>query len=262
MISDLLRIEGASDGRLVIVRTIAELDQAIERGALAAVMHLEGAEPIDEDLVTLEVLHAFGLRSLGLTWSRENAFAFGGTPAADDRVGERSDHAPGLKAAGKQLVRRCNELGIVVDMAHLNETGFWDVAEISNRPLMVSHANAYSLSPVTRNLTDSQLDAIRSSNGVIGVTFYTPMLRADAQNRSDTPLSAVADHLDYIRDRIGIDHVAIGSDFGTAPTPDSLKDATDLPKLWSLLGERGWSDSDLHLVAWANWVRVLDDTWS
>ena len=129
------------------------------RGSLAAVLHIEGAEAIDPELDALEVLHAAGLRSLGPVWSRPNLFGHG----VPFRFPSSPDTGPGLTDAGKALVRACNELRLMLDLSHLNEAGFWDVAALSQAPLVASHSNAHALCPCSRNLTDKQLDAIRAT---------------------------------------------------------------------------------------------------
>ena len=130
MASILFRIEERSEGRFRICRSAAELRTAMAEGQIAAIFHIEGAEAIDPDLKALDLLHRAGLRSLGLVWSRDNAFGHG----VPFRFPSSPDTGPGLTEAGKALVRRCNELGIMVDLSHLNEKGFWDVAKTSSAP--------------------------------------------------------------------------------------------------------------------------------
>src|SRR5205085_1330685 len=135
---------------------LATAPEDFQPGRVAAILHLEGADPLAPDLSDLESWYARGLRSLGLVWSRGNAFAEG----VPFRFPASPDTGPGLTAAGRELVRRCNELGILVDVSHLNEAGFWDVAGSSSSPLVATHSNAHALCASTRNLTDAQLDAI------------------------------------------------------------------------------------------------------
>ena len=139
------------------------------------------------------------------------------------------DIGPGLTDRGRDLVRSCNELGIVLDLSHLNEQGFWDVAALTDAPLVVTHTAAHALCPSTRNLTDEQLDAVGESDGVVGVAFHVGNLRADGHQDPDTPLSEIVRHLEYIANRIGIDHVAFGSDFDGAIMPRDLGDVAGLP---------------------------------
>src|SRR5690606_11069084 len=113
------------------------------------------------------------------------------------------DVGPGLSASGKALVRACNELGILIDMSHLNEKGFWDVAELSDAPLVASHSNVYTLSNSARNLTDRQLDAVKVSNGIVGLNFHCSFLREDGRVDADTPLETLVRHVDYMVERMG-----------------------------------------------------------
>jgi membrane dipeptidase len=157
----LLRIVRQSQGAVALCKTTAEIHAAIQRGALAVVLHLEGAEAIDGDLHFLEVLYAAGLRSLGPVWSRNNIFGHG-VPFAFPGGPDTGD---GLTPAGEKLVSACNEMKILVDLSHITEKGFWDVARLSKAPLVATHSNAHALCPSPRNLTDRQLAAIRDSGG-------------------------------------------------------------------------------------------------
>ena len=175
------------DGHARIVRAIGDLDAARAEGVLAIVMHHEGAEAIDPGLEALDLWYAAGLRSLGLVWSRTNAFAHGvpfAFPASPDT-------GPGLTMAGRRLVRRCAELGVAVDLSHLNEAGFWDVAKLDVAPLIASHSGVHALCASTRNLTDAQLDAIAASGGLVGIVFAVPFVRADGADDADTPLETI-----------------------------------------------------------------------
>jgi membrane dipeptidase len=245
------------NGHLRIVRTIADLDAAREDGVLAAVMHHEGAEAIDPGLQALELWYAAGLRSLGPVWSRPNAFAHGVPfmfPASPDT-------GPGLTAAGRRLVRRCAELGIAVDLSHLNEAGFWDVARLDGAPLIASHSGVHALCASTRNLTDAQLDAIAASGGLVGIVFAAPFIRADGADDADTPLATIAAHVRYAADRIGVEHVALGSDFDGATVPDELGDVAGLPRLLDALAAAGFTEDEVRAIAWDNWRRVLARAW-
>jgi len=254
----LIRIEAESNGAVTIVRTAAELRDAIERGTFAIELHLEGAEPIDEGLESLDVYYQAGVRSIGLVWSRSNVFASGvpfGFPSSPDT-------GPGLTEAGKALVRACNRLGIVVDLSHLNEKGFWDVADRSEDPLVATHSGVHAITPSARNLTDKQLDAIRDSGGIVGVNFHVGFLHPEGNAGAEaTSLTAIADHLEYMVARMGIDHVALGSDFDGATMPHDLNDVAGLPKLIAELRQRGYDDNALRKIGYENWIRVFTTTW-
>jgi membrane dipeptidase len=225
-------------------------------GRITAIMHLEGAEPLAPDLSDLEGWYERGVRSIGIVWSRANAFAEGVPfhfPASPDT-------GPGLTDAGRTLVHACNRLGILVDLSHLNEAGFWDVATLALAPLVATHSNAHTLSASTRNLTDDQLDAIGKSGGVVGVNFGVGFLRADGAADPDTPIELIVRHLDYIASRIGVDHVAFGSDFEGCTLPAELGGAGGLPRLVELLRVR-FGDEGVEKITHRNWLRVLDETW-
>jgi membrane dipeptidase len=244
-------------GHLRIARRAGDLDAALADGVLAAVLHMEGAEAIDPGLEALDLWHAAGLRSLGPVWSRSNAFAHGvpfafpGTP----------DTGPGLTPAGSALVRRCAELGIAVDLSHLNEAGFWDVARIDSGPLIASHSGAHALAPSTRNLTDAQLDAIGASGGLVGIVFAVAFLRADGRDDPDTPLERIVEHARYVAERIGVEHVALGSDFDGATIPRALGDVAGLPRLLDALRAGGFTEAEVRAIARENWRRVLEHVW-
>jgi len=224
---------------------------------VAAILHIEGAEPLAPDLSDLGTWYDRGLRSLGLTWSRANAFAEG----VPFRFPSTGDTGPGLTDAGKALVRRCDELRILVDLSHLNEAGFWDVAELSSAPLVATHSNVNALCASSRNLTDPQLDAVGKSGGVVGINFAVSFLREDGHNDADTPLAEIVRHAKYIADRIGVDHVAFGSDFDGALMPAELDGIAALPKLVEEFRRAGWDEDAVEKLTHRNWQRVLGETW-
>jgi membrane dipeptidase len=246
-----------SDGALRVACDIEVLQRCRRESVLSAVLHFEGAEAIDPGLQNLATYYELGLRSLGITWSRPNAFGYG----VPFQFPASPDTGPGLTPAGQDLVRACNHLGIQVDLAHLNARGFWDVAGISRAPLVVSHSAAHALVPKSRNLTDDQLEAVADSDGLVGVTFASYDLCSDGRIEGDVPLSAIAHHIEYIANRIGIQHVALGSDFDGTTIPAQMKDVTGLPKLIADLRSRGFSDDQLRQVTWSNWIRVLGAAW-
>jgi membrane dipeptidase len=253
----LFRIEAESGGQIKVVRTTDELAACLRAGVLAAILHFEGAEAIDPELDALYVFHQAGLRSLGPVWSRPTAFG-NGVPFA---FPHSPDTGPGLTDAGKQLVRACNQLGIMIDLSHLNEQGFWDIAKLSDAPLVATHSNAHALCASTRNLTDKQLDAIKESDGMVGLNFAVGFLREDGKNDEDTPLDVMVRQIDYLAERVGIDRVGFGSDFDGAKMPRELGDVAGLPKLIAALRAHGFDDAALRKIAHENWQRVLGKTW-
>jgi membrane dipeptidase len=159
-------------------------------------------------------------------------------------------------------VRACNERGILVDLSHLNEAGFWDVARVSDAPLVATHSNAHALCAASRNLTDAQLDAIRDSNGIVGVNFAVTFLREDGANvPGETGLDEIVRHVVYMAERMGVDHVAFGSDFDGAEVPAALGGVQGLPDLVAALRGAGFNDADVAKITHENWLRVLRSTW-
>ncbi|NTF33086.1 dipeptidase [Rhizobium skierniewicense] len=258
MASLLFRIEAASDGKLKICRNGADIREAMASGAFASVLHIEGVEAFDADLDALYTLHQAGLRTLGPVWSRPNMFAHG----VPFRFPSTPDIGPGLTEAGQRLVKTCNELKVMVDLSHMNEQGFWDIARISDAPLVASHSNAHTLCNHSRNLTDRQLDAIRDTGGLAGLNFGVLFVRQDGTKNPDTDLGELVRHVDYMVERMGIDHVAFGSDFDGTTIPAAMKDASDLQLLVDALRNAGYDQATLEKICHGNWIRVLDATWS
>ena len=247
-----------SDGALTICTTVSEIVKTMQSGRLAAIMHMEGAEAIDRDLDALHVLHRAGLRSLGPVWSRPTIFAEG----VPFRYPSTGDTGPGLSPAGFDLVRECNALGIMLDMSHLNEQGFWDVVETSDAPIVATHSNAYEICPNARNLTDDQLRTIGQSGGMVGLNFATAFLRPDGQMLADTPLDSMLRHLDHMIGLAGEDHVGLGSDFDGAMVPEMIGDIAGLPALRSAMRAHGYDDELMEKLCFGNWLAVLGRTWT
>jgi len=253
----LLWMERASAGAFRLCRSAAEIEAARAAGAIAGVMHMEGAEAIDPACDALHAFHAMGLRSLGPVWSRPTAFGHGvpfAFPAGPDT-------GPGLTEAGKRLVKECNALKVMIDLSHLNEKGFDDVARLSDAPLVATHSNAHAVTPSTRNLTDRQLDMIRDSGGMVGLNFATVFLRPDGRRDPAMGWEAVLRHLDHLIARLGEDHVGFGSDFDGATVPDGITDAAGLPRLIDALRGHGYDAALIRKLAWDNWLSVLRRTW-
>jgi membrane dipeptidase len=246
-----------SGGGLRLVRTADELEGCLREEIIAAILHFEGAENLGPDPGALEELYEVGLRSLGLVWSRPNDYAHG----VPFRFPSSPDTGLGLSGAGRELVGECNRLGVLIDLSHINERGFWDVAELSEAPLVATHSNAHALCPASRNLTDRQLDAIRDSDGMVGVNFAVAFLREDGGESEDTPLETVVRHVDYLVERVGIDRVGFGSDFDGAKVPRELGDVSGMPELLAALRAGGYDEKSLEKLAHENWIRVLRTTW-
>ncbi|MHA6692340.1 dipeptidase [Devosia sp. A449] len=254
MASVLLRLERAS--AVAVCRSAGEVRAAMAQGGLAAVAHIEGAEAIDTEFRALDVLYAAGLRSIGIVWSRANAFGTG----VPFRHNVDPDIGPGLSEAGKELVRQCNALGVMLDLSHLNAAGFRDVAAISSHPLVATHSNMHAICPHARNLVDWQLAAIRDSGGMVGLNFATGFLRPDGAFNTDTPIELMVRHVDALVEALGEDGVALGSDFDGAQMPAEIGDVTGVPKLLQALVDKGYGEELVRKIALENWLAMIERT--
>ncbi|MDF3605954.1 dipeptidase [Paracoccus sp. DMF-8] len=243
-------------GTLKLCHTAADIRAAKDAGLIAAVMHIEGAEPI-ADLDALHLWHAMGLRSLGPVWSRPTRYGHG-VPFA---FPSSPDTGPGLTDAGKDLVRECNGLRIMLDLSHLNESGFDDIARLSDAPLVASHSCAHAVSASSRNLTDRQLGVIAESHGLVGLNYASGFLRPDGKRLAFAGFDIMLRHLDHMLAILGEDGVALGSDFDGALMPRDLADAASLQNLVDAMLAHGYGTELVEKIAWRNWLNVLERTW-
>jgi membrane dipeptidase len=244
----------AAPGDFRVCRSAGDVRAAMGAGAIAGVMHMEGAEAIGPDLDALYLFHDMGLRSLGLVWSRPTIFGHGvpmsfpGSP----------DIGPGLTEKGCDLVRLCDELGIMIDLSHLNEKGFDDVARVSSRPLVATHSNAHALCESPRNLTDRQLHMIRERGGMVGFNFATFYMNADGTAASDTSWEVMLRHLDHLIAQAGEDNVGLGSDFDGCVLPDRIGDVAGVPRLLEAMAAHGYGEGLMAKLARENWLACLE----
>ena len=235
---------GKLSDRVAVVQSASDLESALQSGKLAALLSLEGGEPLAEPEV-LRALYRLGLRSVGLTWNQRNMLA--------DGVGVGAS-AGGLTALGKQMVLEMNELGMVVDAAHLAPRGFYDLLDVSSAPFVVTHANAAAICAHRRNLDDSQLRALKERGGVVGLTYYPPFVSKNGQ----AALSDLLDHFCYIAERFGTDIIGLGSDFDGIPqSVTGLEDVSQLPNLTEGLLSRGFSTNETEMILGGNFLRIL-----
>jgi membrane dipeptidase len=222
----------------------ASIHAAVENGRLAAILTVEGGEAIGADLAALRMLHRLGVRSMGLVWNQRNLIA--------DGVGERRTRG-GLTTFGVEVVREMNRLGMIVDVSHLTDEGFYDVIETSRAPIMATHSNARAVCDHPRNLTDDQIRTLAVNGGVMGINFAPAFVR-----KEDANVEAVLDHVDHVVGLVGPDHVGLGSDFdGIGPPPRGLSDPTCLWRLTEGLMKRGYAADDIRKVLGGNHLRVI-----
>ena len=230
-----------------------DLKDSIKNNKISIILHIEGAEAISSNFDSLEILYSLGLRSIGPVWSRPNIFAHG----VPFNFPSTPDTGPGLTSLGKELIKKCNNLNIVIDLSHLNEKGFWDVAKISNKPLVATHSNAHEICPHSRNLTNKQLQAIKDSDGIVGLNLATAFLRPDGKMEEDTDLENLLRHFDHLINFLGEDNVAIGSDFDGAKVPLKIKNLIGMNNLKEYLLNKGYSVDLIKKIFTENWLNFF-----
>ncbi len=259
---DLFHRELAANADLMMpVLKASDCEAAQAAGKVGAVLSIEGGEAIGDDLSALRNLHRLGLRSLGLVWNQRNLIA--------DGVGEARTHG-GLTNFGVEVVRECNRLGILVDVSHLSDEGFWDVLATSTKPIVATHSNSRAVCHHPRNLSDDQVRALAKNGGVMGMNF-APGFLTDLDIKAEsieeyrrlvagkTSVESVVRHIDHLVGLVGPDHIGLGSDFdGTGAVPDGLNDASCLPALTEALVARGYSDEVIEKVLGRNFRRVFE----
>lgn len=284
MIDALKRLCAASDGKLQVARSAAEVERLNAAGRKACILCIEGGHAIADDIAVLRMFHELGVRYMTLTWNNSNAWA--------DGCGEEPRHG-GLTAFGREVVREMNRIGMIVDVSHVHERTFWAAIETTAKPVIASHSCARTLCDHRRNLRDEQLRAIAANGGVVGVNFYpafisesyrlgvAPIHAREAQAlqtaRSDAEIKAIrrrADeeeralprpglddvvaHIERIVQVAGVDHVGLGADFDGVPVlPEGLEGCAKLPALTARLIEKGFSENEIRKILGGNMLRVM-----
>ena len=271
--------------KIALATSTSAVDSVQRLGKIAAVIGIESGNMIESSITNLEALYNRGARYLTLTWNYNLPWAT--AAAVEDSKPKRQQK--GLSKQGVAIIKRMNELGMMADLSHGSKKLFYDVIKASTKPILVSHSNAAALMPHSRNLDDKQLAALKKNRGVIGVNFYSGFLDPGFEGRvkslyaahsgisdskesvskqysllpkelkyqADAPLSVLIDHIDYLVSKVGIDHVAIGSDYdGIESAPQGLEDVSKLPLLTQALFERGYSQDDIAKIMGLNFMRI------
>ncbi len=236
----------ANSSEICIARCASDIREAKRQGKLAAVLAIENSEAVERSLNILRALHVLGIRSIGLT---HNPNTWASTGIDESALGG------GLTKFGVALVKEMNRLGMLVDVSHISERGFWDVLEVSERPVIASHSNCQTLCRHPRNLSNEQLRGLAANGGVVGITFVPGFIALDGWKKP-FPFAQLINHFAYAIDIAGIEHVGIGSDFDGGG--ELLKDATEFPRISEELSVRGYSDEDIQKVLGANHLRVFE----
>ena len=234
---------------VAVAKCAQDFLDAAQQGKLALMLGSEGLCYIGEEIALIEVFYQLGMREVSLTWNEDNALA----------SGAKGDPERGLTQAGAALARRVEELGMILDVSHINEKSFWDIAKIVKEPIMASHSNSYTLCPHPRNLKDDQLAFIREIGGVVGLNAYPEFVQ---QEQPLWNMERLADHMDYMIEKMGIEHVALGFDFADYMDEEDahLSDfysARHIPKLLEIFRRRGYTQADLDKITHQNILRVI-----
>jgi membrane dipeptidase len=277
-----------------IVYSYNELMRAVKNHKLACMSGVEGGHMIEDNLDNLDSFYKRGVRYMTLSWNNSTSWS---TSAMDETQYAFKVTSYGLNAFGKQVVKKMNQIGMMVDVSHVGEKTFWDVISTTTKPIIASHSSVYTLCPVFRNLKDDQIKAIAKNGGVIQVNFYSGFLDSNYfkkieafiklhQQEHDSlaelkkpeyvignyfskkyknyfenlrpPLSLLIDHIDYIVRLVGIDYVGLGSDFdGIDSAPKGLDGVEDYPKITEQLLKRGYSEKDIKKILGGNFLRVF-----
>ena len=279
---------------MMIVKNPTELNMAVKEKKLGSMMGVEGGHMIEDRIDYLEALYKRGARYMTLTWNNSTAWA---SSAADERAKNDLGHPYGLNLFGEQVVRKMNELGMIVDISHVGEKTFYDAIRVTTKPVIASHSCTYTLCPVPRNMTDDQIRALGKNNGVINLNFYSgfvdstfsaknnafikkhqaekdSMLKVnpsdfyanlfihekykEEMDNTRPSIKLLVDHLDHIVKLIGVNHVGLGSDFdGINSAPRELNDVTNMPLITEELMKRGYSKADIFKILGGNFIRVF-----
>lgn len=227
-----------------MITTKADLQDCVLKGRKGAILFVEGAHALEESLVQLRTWYRLGVRGMTLTWNHGNAVA--------DGSGE--PNPGGVTAFGRQVVAEMNRLGMIIDVSHLADPGFWDIMELSQAPVIASHSNSRQICNHPRNLTDEQIKALIAKDGVMGLTFVDFFT---IEEKRKVWIDDILRHLDHVCALGGVDHVAFGSDFdGISQTYGDLTCAGDYPLLLEALLKR-YKEEEVMKFVQGNWLRVF-----
>jgi membrane dipeptidase len=242
-----------------IIRTIDDLKKAIKSNKFATIIGLEGLDYIGNNINILNILYMLGARHASLTWNNSNELA----------TGVKGNPKRGLTKYGVEAIRRMEKLGMIVDVSHANDRTFWDICDNVTKPFIASHSNCRTLCNSPRNLTDFQLKAIKDIGGVVGINSFANFIDEDPKNRD---VEHLVNHIDYMVDVIGVQHVGLGFDFsgylsgetlssfaGEDSITIGLENIAKVPKLIKILENRGYSKEDIESISYKNFLRIIEE---
>lgn len=294
MIDSLNALVQRSSDKIAFAKNYPEIEKILKQDKMVALIGVEGGHMIEDSLAYFDALVRRGMNYMTLTWNNSTSWA---TSAADETEKGDSLAFKGLTQFGKTIVKRMNDLGVMVDLSHVGERTFWDAIAVSTKPVIVSHSSVYAICPSRRNLKDDQIKAVAKNNGVMCINFYSGFIDSmfssrvkeiktkyksivDSITHANTdhwkgemavdsalapyyedarpPLSKLIDHIDYVAKLVGADFVGIGSDFdGIESLPKDMDDVTFLPNITRELLKRGYSETDIKKILGGNVLRVL-----
>ncbi|BBE29982.1 peptidase [Tepiditoga spiralis] len=241
-----------SNNKVILCKNYDDIMNTIKKDKIGILLSFEGVEPIGNDLNLLDIFYELGVRMAGITWSRRNYAADG--CHFDKKVEGKKG---GLTDFGVELIKKMEKMNMIIDVSHINDQGFWDIINFSKTPIIASHSNVRTLSSSMRNLTDEQIKAIAERDGVIGMNGNSIFI-----SNSNPSIDTFIDHVDYIVNLVGIEHVGIGFDFcdmfrnENSKTFDVIKGHEDIGKFIEKLLEHGYNDKEIKLILGNNFLRV------
>jgi membrane dipeptidase len=278
--------------KMIVAKSWKQIQQALKERKLVAQYGVEGGHMIEDDINKLDTFYKRGVRYMTLTWNNSPSWA---SSHADEKDPKYTGHK-GLTNFGKDIIKRMNKLGIIVDISHVGEATFWDAIHTTTKPVIASHSNAYAICPVSRNLKDDQIKAVGKNGGVIDLNFFSGFVDSNFNRKNNTfrnahraeidsliatgiqseyvmgiitnkykkesdaikpDIELLMKHFDHIVKLIGIDHVGLGSDFdGIDSAPLQLKTVLDYPEFTKAMIKRGYKDADIAKVLGGNFLRV------
>lgn len=233
------------------VKTVSDYVRTAKEGKISGILSLEDGRAVDGKFENLEWLYREGIRMIALTWNYENCFGY---PNATDAATMQK----GLKPFGKEAIACMNDLGIIIDVSHLNDGGFWDIVKLSKQPFVASHSNCRVLSPHQRNLTDEMIRALADKGGVMGLNFYGPFLNADIREQK-SGIPQMMQHLKHMVNVGGIDVAAIGTDFDGMQGDFDIPDCSKMRLLFDAMAKEGFTAGQIEKIAYKNVERVMKD---
>jgi len=230
----------------ILIKNKYDLQSAIQSNETKVILSIENGSAISGNLDNIDYFYNKGVRIMSVTWNDDNELGCG-AKTKDDK---------GLTYLGVQYVKKLNDLGAIVDVSHLSEKGFWDTIEASKSPVVATHSNVYELCKNSRNLKDNQIKAIAKSGGIIGICYYSNFLNS----KRPADVKDIVEHIKYIKNLVGIDHVGLGSDFDGMDISKTARNVDNISMIKNITKElklQGFKCEEIVKIMWNNWSDIL-----